>query len=345
MLFGIDVSHHQGLVDWPAVARDGIKFGFVKATEGTGFVDRRFQHNWRSMAQVGIIRGAYHFLHPGNGTAQARHFLGAVGNAAGSLLVVDVETTASGGHPGLGDASDFVREVRRQLGPQRSIGLYTGRWYWNGILGDPRLEALRLWLWESRYVRGAGHWRTLSPKVDQGWFGQIRAGGLRPSIIQYSSSGTVSGISGRCDVNIYPNDAAALQALTGASTAQTKPKEWDEMATKKEIEEVVRAVVDERLRYLLPRALALFATGNGNAAFSPKPSSNARVTHVGVAGLSLSDQLSDHTKALVKGIGQANGVDPAAIEAALRQAIEGLPLRIALDEDEANGQPRAADPV
>ena len=36
---GIDVSHHQGAIDWQAVARDGVQFAYLKATEGTTFTD------------------------------------------------------------------------------------------------------------------------------------------------------------------------------------------------------------------------------------------------------------------------------------------------------------------
>ncbi len=36
---GIDVSHHQGTVDWEAVASAGISFAYVKATEGSDFVE------------------------------------------------------------------------------------------------------------------------------------------------------------------------------------------------------------------------------------------------------------------------------------------------------------------
>ena len=59
---GIDVSHHQGKIDWPAVAVDGVGFAFIKATEGGDFVDPRFAENWKASAKAGIPRGAYHFF-------------------------------------------------------------------------------------------------------------------------------------------------------------------------------------------------------------------------------------------------------------------------------------------
>jgi lysozyme len=43
--YGVDVSSHQGEVDWDRVAGDGIEFAYIKATEGADFVDERFRRN------------------------------------------------------------------------------------------------------------------------------------------------------------------------------------------------------------------------------------------------------------------------------------------------------------
>jgi len=77
---GIDVSHHQGAIDWAAVAAAGIDFAYLKATEGGDWVDPRFETNWREAgAQRGLLRGAYHFFtfcRPGD--EQARNFIATV---------------------------------------------------------------------------------------------------------------------------------------------------------------------------------------------------------------------------------------------------------------------------
>ena len=57
--YGIDVSAHQGTIDWVRAARDGITFAYVKTTEGRDFTDERFDENWR---EAGLDRGAYHFF-------------------------------------------------------------------------------------------------------------------------------------------------------------------------------------------------------------------------------------------------------------------------------------------
>jgi len=54
VLFGIDVSHHQGTVNWPDVAKGGISFAYTKATEGSSFVDPLFDTNW-----IGMFSGLF----------------------------------------------------------------------------------------------------------------------------------------------------------------------------------------------------------------------------------------------------------------------------------------------
>lgn len=72
----IDVSNHQGAIDWPAVEADGIGAAMIKATEGDDYVDPRFEENWAQAGEAGIRRGAYHFFTLCSpGAAQAENFL------------------------------------------------------------------------------------------------------------------------------------------------------------------------------------------------------------------------------------------------------------------------------
>src|SRR5690242_5333217 len=74
-IFGLDVSHHQGTLSWPSIASGGVEFCFIKATEGTSFVDDKFERNWRGAQDAGLFRGAYHFGRVGSDPAtQAVHF-------------------------------------------------------------------------------------------------------------------------------------------------------------------------------------------------------------------------------------------------------------------------------
>lgn len=59
---GIDVSHHQGEIDWEKVAGDSVNFAYIKASEGTGFKDERYAENFRAARQAGVTAGPYHFF-------------------------------------------------------------------------------------------------------------------------------------------------------------------------------------------------------------------------------------------------------------------------------------------
>lgn len=76
---GIDVSHHQGAIDWSQLPAQGIDFAYIKASEGGDHRDRNFAANWSGARRAGIARGAYHFFtlcRPG--ADQAANFIAAV---------------------------------------------------------------------------------------------------------------------------------------------------------------------------------------------------------------------------------------------------------------------------
>jgi len=49
---GIDVSHHQGEIDWARLAGPRVRFAYIKASEGATFRDPRFVANWRGAATL-----------------------------------------------------------------------------------------------------------------------------------------------------------------------------------------------------------------------------------------------------------------------------------------------------
>jgi lysozyme len=60
---GIDVSYWQGDIDWQKVGNAGIRFAYIKATEGGDRVDPKFLDNWAGVKQAGIARGVYHVMY------------------------------------------------------------------------------------------------------------------------------------------------------------------------------------------------------------------------------------------------------------------------------------------
>lgn len=109
---GVDVSAHQGVIDWPMLAAQGVEFAFIKATEGSGFTDARFSFNVLQARNAGLRVGAYHFFSfESSGDAQADNFIAVVEPFAGMLPpVVDLEYYA-----GFFDDPPAAEPVRAEL--------------------------------------------------------------------------------------------------------------------------------------------------------------------------------------------------------------------------------------
>ena len=60
---GIDAARFQGQMNWQQVKRQGVKFAWLKATEGGDLIDPEFRANWRAAKRAGVPVGAYHFYY------------------------------------------------------------------------------------------------------------------------------------------------------------------------------------------------------------------------------------------------------------------------------------------
>jgi len=93
--FGIDVSKHQGFINWDVVAahKPKVHFAGIRAGISWGYIDKLFARNWEEAKRVGIARAAYHVLYPDQPwQRQMDHFLKIVGDDLGELpLVLDLE--------------------------------------------------------------------------------------------------------------------------------------------------------------------------------------------------------------------------------------------------------------
>ena len=98
-IHGIDISHHQGRIDWDKLKDEGlinkcpIRFVMIKATEGATQTDENFRENFYQARENGFTRGAYHFYSVHTpAEQQAYHFLRVVKLENGDLPpVLDVE--------------------------------------------------------------------------------------------------------------------------------------------------------------------------------------------------------------------------------------------------------------
>ncbi|XDD52120.1 GH25 family lysozyme [Leptospira sp. WS92.C1] len=94
---GIDVSNHQGKIDWTQIPKSEISFVYIKASEGGDFKDKSFRYNWEEAKKAGLKVGAYHFFTLcRNGNEQADNFIATVPKETNSLPpVLDLEFTGN----------------------------------------------------------------------------------------------------------------------------------------------------------------------------------------------------------------------------------------------------------
>jgi lysozyme len=114
---GIDVSGHQGEIEWPKLKSQGVDFAYIKATEGADFHDKAFARNWLGAKRAGIRRGAYHFFTLcRSGAEQAANFLAAMPQEADALPpAVDLEFLGNCRSTKRMEPEVFRRELRSFL--------------------------------------------------------------------------------------------------------------------------------------------------------------------------------------------------------------------------------------
>jgi lysozyme len=206
---GIDVSHHNGSIDWTVVARAGIAFAYVKATEGATFTDHLFGANWAKIKAAGLARGAYHFFRPAAPVnEQADRFLALMGDLGPGDLppVLDIEE-AGAGRDEWADlplaervpaALAWLKRVEQACG--RRPVVYTRRGFVQDKFGGPGALA-GYPLWVAHYTSAPG------PSVPAGWDNW--------TLWQYTESGTVTGVTGNVDMDRFNGSAEQLAALAG----------------------------------------------------------------------------------------------------------------------------------
>ena len=120
---GIDVSHHQRHIPWEKLFAKSpldtlIDFVYCKATEGSTFVDSEWENNRKSLNELGVINGAYHFLNTNTySIPQAKHFLNHWKHRDIDLPpVLDVETESSSDKIMIDNMYDWLEYVEKETG-------------------------------------------------------------------------------------------------------------------------------------------------------------------------------------------------------------------------------------
>lgn len=194
---GIDVSHHQQVIDWAKLKQHNIRFAYIKATEGASFKDSAFTHNWRDAREHGMITGAYHFFtFCKSGRLQAENFIATVPVSARALPpALDLEY---GGNCAPSSHQQMMADVRTMISLleqvyQQKVVIYATREFYDDHLQN-ELNESPLWIrdiWRQPQLAGARQWTF--------W--------------QFANRGRLNGVTTFVDLNVFHGSEAQFTAL------------------------------------------------------------------------------------------------------------------------------------
>lgn len=198
VLDGIDVSYHQGSINWQQVAASGKRFAFVRATAGTLTADSAYATNVPGARAAGLAVGSYHFANPDGATNDAANeaawFLRTASIASGDLIpVLDLEVTNGLDAAAITTwAQTWLSRVLAATGLRPII--YTNANFWQTSMADTD------WFARNGYpVLFIAHWTVASePTLPAGSWG-----GNGWTFWQHTSKGSLPGITGDVDLDRF----------------------------------------------------------------------------------------------------------------------------------------------
>lgn len=191
---GIDVSYYQGDIAWGAVRRAGVRFAFIRISDGSDIVDTKFEANWNGARTAHVLRGAYQFFRPTQSPIdQANLVIRTLRQHGRGELAPVIDVEVADGAP-LGtvarNAKIWIEHVRDQLGVEPIVYTNPGMWRSGGA---ELLATQPLWI---------AHYTEQCPAVPPPW--------LHWMFWQYTEIGRVAGIDGIVDLDVFAGSAADL---------------------------------------------------------------------------------------------------------------------------------------
>ncbi len=205
---GIDVSNNDGSIDFSQVVNDGVKYVYVKATEGatgSGSKDAYMEGFYNGCKNNGLKVGAYHFLvGTSSPEAQAANFYQKIKDCEWDLIpMLDIETNFEG----LSDCVVRFIAAFKQLSPlQLGIYSYTSFIDYISDISDTIKDVP---FWEANYNN--------TPWNLPGNFFTNRIGH------QYTETGLISGVNTNCDINVFTEGVLLISSIIPGEWKEDKP--------------------------------------------------------------------------------------------------------------------------
>ncbi len=197
----IDVSSHNGKIDFAKAKAAGVETAIVRASLGYGDKDNMLETNAQGFANVGVAVSYYHFAYPdakrggtvvSDAATEAEYFVNTVAQLPPYVrLWVDLENWDAKGKDSPLSPADYQLWLTTFLGKIKELtgkdaGIYTYKSYFDTHLpaGHP-FGDFKLWI--------ANYSAKVKPPIPKGF--------KKYYLWQYSDSGSVAGIIGKVDLN------------------------------------------------------------------------------------------------------------------------------------------------
>lgn len=184
---GLDVSHHQGEIDWDYLLKEKgydtiLDFVYCKITEGSDHIDKQWKRNREYLNNHGIPNGVYHYLNTkSEAHSQAQHFLANYSIRSIDLPpVIDVEDEGETDEALRKLVDDWCKEVQQATGIKPII--YTSLSFYETKFKN-QLKGYNYWL--AAYSREPQY---MNENEVLHW--------------QFSEKGRLPGIEGNVDINV-----------------------------------------------------------------------------------------------------------------------------------------------
>jgi hypothetical protein len=203
-LQGIDFQGR--ITKWTRAKTLGKTYAIARCVGENGEVDPDYAANVSAAAKAGFVPGGFHFIARGTVREHCRKFIDTMGDPAGKLVMVDVETPNFHKAPRADDVAAWFDEYRSHV-PDHPIIVYSRANLWAGI-GNPRITDPHAVLMTSGYPGGTAY------PGDKGGFWDDRYGGLAPKFWQYAGT-TELGLGAGVDLSAFKGTIDDLWRLTG----------------------------------------------------------------------------------------------------------------------------------
>ena len=187
-VYGIDVSRHQGDIDWETLKAGfhpdaPISFVYIKASEGSDFKDVKFKENFENARKHGFVRGAYHYFSTtSSGVSQANLFISMVKLGKGDLPpVLDIEEKPKNKKKYIDEVKVWLKKVEEHYGVKPII--YASSKYKQKYLDDPFFKEYPSWV---------AHYYIPELREGEEWL-----------MWQCTDLGVLPGIKEKVDINIF----------------------------------------------------------------------------------------------------------------------------------------------